>query len=110
MDDDACNEQLLGLEMRRLNNNEGTDDLYNNIANIYKKDWYKIEEPQNSDADIGTFGQYEVKEWQVYVHIKSLPLMYVSTKTEDINFEGTINDLYVDNIMVKEWETETSEG
>ena len=74
------------------------------------KDWYKIEEPQNSDADIGTFGQYEVKEWQVYVHIKSLPLMYVSTKKEDSSFVGTINDLYVDNIMVKEWETETSEG
>ena len=74
------------------------------------KDWYKIEEPQNSDADIGTFGQYEVKEWQVYVHIKSLPLMYVSTKKDDSSFTGTINDLYVDNIMVKEWETETSEG
>lgn len=74
------------------------------------KDWYKIEEPQNSDADIGTFGKYEVKEWQVYVHIKSLPLMYVSTKKEDSSFTGTINDLYVDNIMVKEWDTETSEG
>ena len=36
--------------------------------------------------------------------------MYVSTKKEDSSFTGTINDLYVDNIMVKEWETETSEG
>lgn len=43
MDDETTNERLLGLEMRRLNNNEGTDDLYNNIANIYKKDWYKID-------------------------------------------------------------------
>ena len=36
--------------------------------------------------------------------------MYVSTKKDDSSFTGTINDLYVDNIMVKEWETETSEG
>lgn len=73
------------------------------------KDWYKIEEPQNSDADIGTFGKYEVREWQVYVHIKSLPLMYVSTKKDDSNFDGTINDLYVDNIMIKQWDDKSGE-
>ena len=73
------------------------------------KDWYKIEEPQNSDADIGTFGKYEVREWQVYVHIKSLPLMYVSTKKDDISFNGTINDLYVDNIMIKQWDDKSGE-
>lgn len=43
MDDEACNEKLLGLELRRLNNNEGQDDLYNNIADIYKKNWYTVE-------------------------------------------------------------------
>lgn len=43
MDDEACNERLLGLELRRLNNNEGQDDLYNNIADIYKKNWYTVE-------------------------------------------------------------------
>lgn len=37
------NEKLLGLELRRLNINEGQDDLYNNIADIYKKNWYRIE-------------------------------------------------------------------
>lgn len=43
MDDEVTNEKLLGLELRRLNINEGQDDLYNNIADIYKKNWYKIE-------------------------------------------------------------------
>ena len=43
MDDETTNEKLLGLELRRLNINEGQDDLYNNIADIYKKNWYKIE-------------------------------------------------------------------
>lgn len=43
MDDETTGEKLLGLELRRLNNNEGQDDLYNNIADIFKKDWYKIE-------------------------------------------------------------------
>ena len=43
MDDEETNEKLLGLELRRLNVNEGQDDLYNNIADIYKKNWYKIE-------------------------------------------------------------------
>lgn len=42
MDDKTTNEKLLGLELRRLNINEGQDDLYNNIADIYKKNWYKI--------------------------------------------------------------------
>lgn len=80
--------------------NERATDIYRNEI----KDWYKIETPQNTDADIGTFGKYEVKEWQVYVHIKSFPLMYVSTKKDDSDFEGTINDLYVDNIMIKQWD------
>lgn len=43
MDDEVTNEHLLGLELRRLNVNEGQDDLYNNIADIYKKNWYRIE-------------------------------------------------------------------
>lgn len=43
MDDETINEKLLGLELRRLNINEGQDDLYNNIADIYKKNWYRIE-------------------------------------------------------------------
>lgn len=43
MDDEITNEKLLGLELRRLNINEGQDDLYNNIADIYKKNWYRIE-------------------------------------------------------------------
>nr|DAH86163.1 MAG TPA: carbohydrate-binding protein [Bacteriophage sp.] len=43
MDDETTNEKLLGLELRRLNVNEGQDDLYNNISDIYKKNWYKIE-------------------------------------------------------------------
>ena len=43
MDDETTNEKLLGLELRRLNINEGQDDLYNNIADIYKKNWYKLE-------------------------------------------------------------------
>ena len=43
MDDETTNEKLLGLELRRLNINEGQDDLYNNIADIYKKNWYRIE-------------------------------------------------------------------
>lgn len=64
MDDDACNEQLLGLEMRRLNNNEGTDDLYNNIANIYKKDWYKID--LNEEDMTQSVGFSKQLQYQVY--------------------------------------------
>ena len=64
MDDDACNEQLLGLEMRRLNNNEGTDDLYNNIANIYKKDWYKID--LNEEDTTQSVGFSKQLQYQVY--------------------------------------------
>ena len=41
--EETTNEKLLGLELRRLNINEGQDDLYNNIADIYKKNWYRIE-------------------------------------------------------------------
>lgn len=43
MDDEVTNERLLGLELRRLNINEGQDDLYNNIADIFKKNWYRME-------------------------------------------------------------------
>ena len=43
MDDETTNEKLLGLELRRLNVNEGQDDLYNNVADNYKKNWYRIE-------------------------------------------------------------------
>lgn len=64
MDDEACNERLLGLEMRRLNNNEGTDDLYNNIANIYKKDWYKID--LNEEDIVQAVGFEKKLQYQVY--------------------------------------------
>lgn len=64
MDDETCNEKLLGLEMRRLNNNEGTDDLYNNIANIYRKNWYKI---NLNEEDITQAVGFEKKlQYQVY--------------------------------------------
>jgi hypothetical protein len=64
MDDETCNEKLLGLEMRRLNNNEGTDDLYNNIANIYKKDWYKID--LNEEDITQAVGFEKQLQYQVY--------------------------------------------
>ena len=64
MDDEACNEKLLGLEMRRLNNNEGTDDLYNNIANIYKKDWYKID--LSEEDMVQSIGFSKQLQYQVY--------------------------------------------
>ena len=64
MDDETCNERLLGLEMRRLNNNEGTDDLYNNIANIYRKDWYRID--LNEEDIVQAVGFEKKLEYQVY--------------------------------------------
>ena len=64
MDDETCNERLLGLEMRRLNNNEGTDDLYNNIANIYRKDWYRID--LNEEDIVQAVGFEKKLECQVY--------------------------------------------
>lgn len=64
MDDETCNEKLLGLEMRRLNNNEGTDDLYNNIANIYRRDWYKID--LNEEDIEQTIGFSKTLQYQVY--------------------------------------------
>ena len=64
MDDETCNEKLLGLEMRRLNNNEGTDDLYNNIANIYRKDWYKID--LNEEDMVQAVGFSKQLQYQVY--------------------------------------------
>ena len=64
MDDETCNERLLGLEMRRLNNNEGTDDLYNNIANIYRKDWYKID--LNEEDIVQAVGFEKKLMYQVY--------------------------------------------
>lgn len=64
MDDEVCNEKLLGLEMRRLNNNEGTDDLYNNIANIYRKDWFKID--LNEEDMVQAVGFEKQLLYQVY--------------------------------------------
>ncbi len=64
MDDEVCNEKLLGLEMRRLNNNEGTDDLYNNIANIYRKDWYRID--LNEEDIVQAVGFEKQLQYQVY--------------------------------------------
>lgn len=73
-------------------------------------DWYKIEDPTDSDGDVGTYGKYEIVEWHVYVHVKSFPLMYVSTKKDDSTFTGTLNDLYVANMMRKEWEEQEGEA
>lgn len=73
------------------------------------KDWYKIEDPSNADADVGTYGKYEILEWPVYVHVKSFPLMYASTKKDDDEFPGTLNDLYVANMIKKEWEDRDGE-
>lgn len=64
MDDEVCNERLLGLEMRRLNNNDGTDDLYNNIANIYRKTWYKID--LNEEDITQAVGFEKQLQYQVY--------------------------------------------
>lgn len=64
MDDETCNERLLGLEMRRLNNNEGTDDLYNNIANIYKRNWYKIDLNEEDISQV--VGFKKPLKYQVY--------------------------------------------
>ena len=64
MDDEQCNEQLLGLEMRRLDNNEGTDDLYNNIANIYRRAWYKID--LNEEDMVQAVGFNKQLQYQVY--------------------------------------------
>lgn len=74
------------------------------------KDWYKIDNPSNSDADVGTYGKYEVLEWPVYVHVKSFPLMYASTKKDDNAFPGTLNDLYVANMIRKEWDETEGEA
>ena len=64
MDDEVCNEKLLGLEMKRLNNNEGTDDLYNNIANIYRKNWYRID--LNEEDMTQAVGFEKQLQYQVY--------------------------------------------
>lgn len=85
-------------------NAQATDIDHNKI-----KDWYKIDNPSNADADVGTYGKYEILEWPVYVHVKSFPLMYASTKKDDNAFPGTLNDLYVANIIKKEWEDKDGE-
>jgi hypothetical protein len=87
MDDDACNERLLGLEMRRLNNNDGTDDLYNNIANIYRKDWYKID--LNEKDITQAVGFSKEMQYQVY---KDNDIVDLAVKWESSNPQVAIVD------------------
>lgn len=87
MDDDACNERLLGLEMRRLNNNDGTDDLYNNIANIYRKDWYKID--LNEEDITQAVGFNKKMQYQVY---KDNDIVDLEVKWESSNPQVAVVD------------------
>lgn len=87
MDDDACNERLLGLEMRRLNNNDGTDDLYNNIANIYRKDWYKID--LNEEDITQAVGFSKKMQYQVY---KDNDIVDLEVKWESSNPQVAVVD------------------
>lgn len=48
--------------------------------------WYKIDDPGDADADVGTIGDYVAKTWTVYVQLKPWPRFKVTTKAEDGDF------------------------
>lgn len=87
MDDEVCNEKLLGLEMRRLNNNEGTDDLYNNIANIYRKQWFRVD--LNEEDMVQAVGFEKQLQYQVY---KDNDIIDYEVKWESSNPEVALVD------------------
>lgn len=79
------------------------NQLGNDADNIQTVDWYKLEDPQDKDADIQQMGKYQYKTWTVYAHFKPYPLMYASTIKDDGGFKGTKADLAVGTIGVKTW-------
>lgn len=46
-------------------------------------EWYKISEPDDSDAVISSYRGYAIKEWTVYVHLKPWAKMGVNCQAED---------------------------
>lgn len=71
--------------------------------------WYKIEEPQDSDATITSVGTKVFKEWTVYVHFKDFPMMYASTKEQDSDFQNCPDRIAVGTLMQREWTPEGEE-
>lgn len=93
MDDETTNEKLLGLELRRLNINEGQDDLYNNIADIYKKNWYRIE--VNEEDMTQAVGFDKKLNYSVFKDndIVTVDVVWESSneKVAKVNNEGTLS-------------------
>lgn len=67
--------------------------------------WYKIVDPNDSDADVNTSNGYAFKEWTVYAHVKEFPLFYVSSREEDTDFK-TSTSIAIGTLTTKEWTDE----
>ena len=67
--------------------------------------WYKIVDPNDSDADVNTSNGYAFKEWTVYAHVKEFPLFYVSSKEDDSDFK-TSTSIAIGTLVTKEWTDE----
>ena len=67
--------------------------------------WYKIADPNDSDADVNTSNGYAFKEWTVYAHVKEFPLFYVSSKEDDSDFK-TSTSIAIGTLTTKEWTDE----
>lgn len=68
--------------------------------------WFKIEQPQDADANVVTIRGQVYKEWTVYVHFRDFPLMYATTSQMDDNFEHPSDTITVGTLLLKEWTPE----
>lgn len=64
--------------------------------------WYKITDPNDSDADVKISNGYAFKEWTIYAHVKEFPLFYISSKEEDQDFKTSTN-IAIGTCMTSEW-------
>ena len=71
--------------------------------------WYKIPDPNDSDADVRTANGYAFKEWTIYAHVKEFPLFYISSKEEDPDFKTSTN-IAIGTCMTSEWTDEAGKA
>lgn len=66
--------------------------------------WYKIEDPSDTDANITVIGNKVYKEWVVYVHFRDYPMMYASTSQDDQFFGGAVDSIIAGSLLQCDWE------
>lgn len=80
-----------------------TNDVGTDIDGNATYQWYSIPEPQQADATVTQIGDYFYREWIVYVHFKSFPIMKATTAKKDSDFGEAYKDIAVGSLLEMQW-------